>query len=108
MPSESDGLRRLLARHPPPRLAEDFTEGLMRRVQQDEHARRQQHSLGKRLVLAAYWLAVLSASAAILSQRPLPEWATALLWLIALVLVPAGYAIVLWSSMGALANRERG
>ena len=40
MPSESDGLRRLLARHPPPRLAEDFAEGLMRRVQQDERARR--------------------------------------------------------------------
>ena len=57
--------------------------------------------------MIAYWLAALSASAGILRQGPLPEWASAMLWLVALLLVPVGYAIALWSSMGALANRER-
>jgi hypothetical protein len=99
-----DGVRRLLAGHPRPQLAEDFSRQLMRRVRQQEEAGR---SVGARLVLRAYWFAVLGASAWILRQGPLPEWAAAVLWCAALVLVPAGYAAALWSRPEALASRER-
>lgn len=99
-----DGVRRLLAGRPRPQLADDFSRQLMRRVRQQEEAGR---GVGARLVLSAYWFAALGASAWILRQGPLPEWAAAVLWCGALVLVPAGYAFALWSRPEVLAGRER-
>jgi hypothetical protein len=99
-----DGIKRLLAGRPRPQLAEDFSRQLMRRVRQQEEAGR---GVGARLVLSAYWFTALGASAWILTQGPLPEWAAAVLWCGALVLVPAGYAFVLWSRPDAHASRER-
>ena len=98
-----DGVRRLLAGRPRPQLADDFSRQLMRRVRQQEEAVR---GVGARLVLGAYWLAALGASAWILGQAP-PEWAAAVLWCVALVLVPAGYAFALWSRPEVLAGRGR-
>ena len=100
-----DGVRRLLAGRPRPQLAEDFSRQLMRRVRQQEEAGGR--GAGTRLVLRAYWFAALGASAWILGQGPLPEWAAAVLWCAALVLVPAGYAAALWSRPEAPASRER-
>jgi hypothetical protein len=105
---EDLALRRAFAKHPRPRLDASFPDELMRRLRHDERERERQHGVGKRLVLGAYWVAAASASAWILRQGPLPDWAAAGLWLAALALVPAGYAVVLWSTMGALAHRERG
>jgi hypothetical protein len=99
-----DGVRRLLAGRPRPQLAEDFSRQLMRRVRHQEEAGR---GVGARLVLSAYWFSALGASAWILRQGPLPEWAAAVLWCAALVLVPAGYAFALWSRPEALAGHER-
>ena len=42
-----------------------------------------------------------------LRHGPLPDWLSVLLWTGALLLVPAGYALVLWTTMGGLAKRER-
>ncbi len=103
-----DALRRLLADRPRPRLPEDFSRELMRRVRQQQDADARQHGVGTWLVLGVYWLAALLASAWILRQGPLPDWATALLWAAGLLLVPASYAVVLWSSMGSLGSREGG
>jgi hypothetical protein len=105
---QEDPIRRLLADLPRPRLSEDFSHALMRRVRQEQDKDAHSHGVGARLVLGAYWLAALVASAAILHEGPLPAWATTSLWIAALVAVPAGYAIVLWSTMGALASRQRG
>jgi hypothetical protein len=102
-----DAIRRLLVGCPRPQLAEGFARELMRRVEQQELDHARQRGVGTRLVLGAYWLAALAASAWILRQGPLPEWAAALLWCAALVLVPAGYAFALWSRPEALAGRER-
>jgi hypothetical protein len=100
-----DPIRRLLAGHARPVLPEGFSREVMRRVRQQGEAR--SHGVGARLVLGAYWLAALGASAWILRQGPLPEWAAAGLWCAALVLVPAGYAVALWSSLGAPVRGER-
>ena len=102
-----DPIRRLLADRPRPRLSEDFSYELMRRLRRQQQAHARQGGVGARLVLGGYWLAALVASAWILRQEPLPGWTVAALWAVALVLVPAGYAVVLWSSMGGLAKRER-
>ena len=104
-PENDDGVRRLLAGRPRPQLAEDFSRQLMRRVRQQEEAGR---GVGARLVLSAYWFAALGASAWILRQGPLPEWTAAILWVLALLLVPAGFAFALWSRPGAAVTGERG
>ena len=104
MALENDDWSRLLAGRPRPQLSEDFSHELMRRVRQQQEAGR---GVGARLMLSVYWLAALFASAWILRQGPLPAWAAALLWCAALLLVPAGYAFVLWSRPEALAGRER-
>jgi hypothetical protein len=101
-PEDDDGVRSLLAGRPRPQLPDDFSRQLMRRVRQQEEAGR---GIGARLVLRAYWLAALGASAWILGQGPLPEWAAAVLWCAALVLVPAGYALALWSRPEPLSGR---
>jgi hypothetical protein len=101
-----DLVRQLLAGRPRPELPEDFTRTVMRRVKQQEQARG--HRVGARLVLAAYWLVALVASAWIVRQPPLLKWAGAVLWCAALVLVPAGYAFALWSRPEAVASRGRG
>ena len=105
---EGDALRRVLAAHPRPQLTADFAVALMRRVRQQEQERARQRGVGTRLVLGAYWLAALAASAWILRQGPIPEWATTVLWGAAVLLVPVGYALVLWSSPAAFASRPRG
>lgn len=104
---DDDAIRRLLAGRPRPQLSQDFSRELMRRLRELELARERQRGVGRRLALWGYWLAALVASASILSQGPLPGWMTTSLWSVALVLVPAGYALVLWSGRGALAKHER-
>jgi hypothetical protein len=104
---DDDPIRRLLARQPRPRLSDEFSRELMRRVRQQEQSLERQRGLGTRLVLGAYWLAALVATAWILRQEPLPGWLVGLLWTGALLLVPAGYALALWTSMGGLAKHER-
>jgi peptidoglycan/LPS O-acetylase OafA/YrhL len=104
---DDDEVRRLLAGRPRPQLSGDFSRELMRRVRQQHETHERQRGVGTRLVLGVYWLAALVATAWILRQGPLPEWLAALLWAGALLLVPAGYALVLWTSMGGLAKRER-
>jgi len=104
---DDDPIRRLLAERPRPRLSDDFSRELMRRVRQQQESRARQSGVGARLVLGVYWLAALVATAWILRQGPLPAWLTVVLWAGTLLLVPAGYALVLWTSMGGLAKRER-
>jgi len=107
-PETEDPIRRLLAARPRPQLPEDFAAAVMRRVRQQQQADERQHRVGARLVLGAYWLAAIGASAWILGQGPLPEWTTAILWVLALLLVPAGFAFALWSRPGAAVTGERG
>jgi len=108
-PETEDPIRRLLAARPRPQLPEDFAASVMRRGrQQQQQADELQHRVGARLVLGAYWLAATVASVWILGQGPLPEWATAILWVVALLLVPAGFAFALWSRLEAPATGERG
>jgi hypothetical protein len=104
---DDDPLRRLLAQRPRPRLSDDFSRALMRRLRQQEPSLERQRGVGTRLVLGVYWLAALAATAWILRQGPLPGWMSAMLWAVALLLVPVGYAFVLWTTMGGLAKRER-
>ena len=106
-PESEDPIRRLLAELPQPRLSQGFSRELMRRVRLQQEAHERQRGVGRRLALLAYWLTAVLASACILRQGPLPEWMSATVWAVALLLVPAGYAAVLWSSMGGLAKRER-
>lgn len=107
-PETEDPIRRLLAGRPRPQLPQDFADAVMRRVRQREGAYQRQHRVGARLVLVAYWLAAVGASAWILGQGPLPEWMTAILWVLALLLVPAGFAFALWSRPRAAVTGERG
>jgi hypothetical protein len=100
-------LRRTLAPAPRPQPDPDFTARVLRQVAVREREAERQRRVGARLLLWAYWLAALAASAWILRQGPLPEWAASVLWVAALVLVPVGYALALWSRPDALARRER-
>ena len=103
---DDDPIRRLLARRPRPQLSDDFSRELMRRVRQRQETHGPLRRVGARLLLAVYWLAALVATAWILRQGPLPAWLTVVLWAGTLLLVPAGYALVLWTTMGGLAKRE--
>lgn len=108
-PEDDDGaIRRLLARRPRPQLSQDFSRELMRRVRQQELAHDRRRSVSRRLGLTVYWLAAVAASTWILQQGALPGWTTTLLWSGAFLLVPAGYALALWSGLGDVAKHERG
>jgi hypothetical protein len=107
-PENDDPIRSLLARRPRTQLPDDFAFAVMRRVRQQQQADERQYRVGARLVLVAYWLAACGASAWILRQGPLPEWMGAILWVLVMLLVPAGFAFVLWSRLGAPATGERG
>ena len=104
---DDDEVRRLLAQRARPQLSDDFSRELLRRVRRQEQSLERQRGVGTRLVLGAYWLAALAATAWILRQGPFPGWMSAGLWAGALLLVPASYAFVLWTTMGALAKRDR-
>jgi hypothetical protein len=100
-------LRKALGAAPRPQSGPALAARVLRRVAEQEREAERQRRVGARLVLWAYWLAALAASTWILRQGPLPEWMSGVLWVAALLLVPAGYAFALWSRPDALARRER-
>jgi hypothetical protein len=100
-------LRETLRAVPRPKLDPVLADRVLKRAAEREREDERRRHVGARLVLWAYWLAAFAASAWILRQYPLPEWLTAVLWGIALAMVPAGYAFALWSRPDALARRER-
>jgi hypothetical protein len=90
-------LRRTLRAAPPPQPDPSLAGLVLRHVAEREREDERRRRVGARLVLWAYWLAAFAASAWILRQYPLPEWLAAVLWGVALAMVPAGYALALWS-----------
>ena len=98
-------LRRTLASHPRPQpsptLAADVLENVRKLTAARQRAEEQRQRHGARLVLAAYWFAASVGSAWIVQTLPWPVWGPAVLWGLALTVVPLGYATFLWPQSAA-------
>ena len=87
-------LRRALTSLPQPHCAPDLAAEVSRRIAARVPEARE--GVAARLVLAAYWLLAVIASAWICRGLSWPGWSSMALWAGACALVPLGYAVVLW------------
>jgi hypothetical protein len=97
---KEEGIERLLreglSAMPGPRGAERLAENVMARVAAGRRRPTTGPARSARLLLAAYWLGALAASAWILSELPRPDEPARLLWGASRVLAPVAVALLLW------------
>jgi hypothetical protein len=91
-----EALRRTLASQPRPGPSPTFVADVLEMVAWRQHAAEKRRKDGPGMLLTAYWLAAGVASGWVILALPWPSWGPPALWVLALTIVPVGFAVFLW------------